>query len=130
VRLLGTANDVLARRQRQISERLQLVTTLLRTKCPDWTWSPPRGGLSIWVELPRGCSSSELAEAARHHGAAVSSGRVTSPGGKFDDHLRIPLGEDPPVLAEGIDRLAKAWYQQAHVSRMSDDDVTTLARVG
>jgi DNA-binding transcriptional MocR family regulator len=112
-RLIDDIDLVRARRHAQIRERVELLATLLGRSLPDWSWKKPRGGLSLWARLPTAASASMLEEIARDEGLLISSGRVTSPVGGFDDHLRIPFGKDAPVLVEGVERLARAWRRYA-----------------
>jgi hypothetical protein len=44
---------------------------------------------------------------------AIVPGTANSPEGRFHDHLRLPFVADPPIVAEGIQRLAAAWREYA-----------------
>jgi DNA-binding transcriptional MocR family regulator len=112
VRLLGEAERVKQRRRREMRERLDRLTTLLSRRLPSWEWSPPAGGLSLWVRLPEG-DADAFAQVALRHGVAVVPGSLASPDGGCKDHLRIPFVLDAKPMKEGIERLARAWSAYA-----------------
>lgn len=108
VSLLGEINTMKHARRQEISEKLALVESLLRTEFDGWTWRSPRGGLCLWAKLPAG-SALELTQVAMQAGVAITPGTVTSPTSRFDDHVRVPFGYQPETLKEGLARLARAW---------------------
>jgi len=108
VRLLAQADRVRQARRREMRERLDLLTRLLRKHLPSWKWTAPAGGLSLWVELPRG-DADAFAQLALRHGVAVVPGTLASPTGGWGDRLRLPFVLDPGPMTEGVERLARAW---------------------
>jgi DNA-binding transcriptional MocR family regulator len=101
--------DAIARQRRpQIAERMRAATSELARLLPEWRWSTPAGGMSLWVRIPRG-DASEFAREAERHGVAILPGSTCSPRGAFADHLRMPCVMEPARIKEGIARLAKAW---------------------
>lgn len=108
LRLLGHAEAVKAQRRREMRERLARLTTLLSRHLPEWSWSPPAGGLSLWVKLPRG-DADAFAQVALRHGVAVVPGPLTSPDGGCADHLRLPFVLEAGPMREGVKRMARAW---------------------
>ncbi len=112
VRLLAEAERVRASRRREMREKLDRLTKLLGRHLPEWEWTPPAGGLSIWVRLPRG-DASAYAQVALRHGVAVVPGTLASPDGAFADRLRIPFVLDAGPMREGVERLARAWEAYA-----------------
>jgi DNA-binding transcriptional MocR family regulator len=112
VRLLAEAERVRAARRREMRERLDRLTKLLTRHLPDWQWTPPAGGLSLWVKLPRG-DAGAFAQVALRHGVAVVPGTLASPDGAFGDRLRIPYVLDAAPMREGVERLARAWEAYA-----------------
>ena len=108
LRLLGHVEEIKAGRRREMRERLARLTTLLSRHLPDWTWSAPAGGLSLWVKLPRG-DAGAFAQVALRHGVAVVPGPLTSPEGGCGDHLRLPFVLEAAPMREGVKRLARAW---------------------
>lgn len=95
-------------RRAHLRARFDLVTRTLRRTLPSWSWDTPRGGLCLWVRLPYG-SASEFVEVAARYGVAIVSGTVASADGGFGDYLRLPFGQEPATLDEGLHRLAAAW---------------------
>jgi DNA-binding transcriptional MocR family regulator len=112
VRLLADAERVRQLRRREMREKLERLTGLLRKLLPAWTWSPPAGGLSLWVRLPEG-DASAFAQVALRHGVAVVPGALASPDGGCGDYLRIPYVLDAAPMREGVERLARAWQAYA-----------------
>jgi DNA-binding transcriptional MocR family regulator len=84
------------------------VSALLARLLPTWQWEHPLGGLCLWVRLPHG-SAAEFAQVALRHGVSVVAGSVASADGSFGDFVRLPFGQEPRVLEEGVQRLASAW---------------------
>src|SRR5262249_31926479 len=112
VRLLAEAERVRTARRKEMRERLDHLTKLLAKHVPEWTWTPPAGGLSLWVKLPRG-DANTFAQVALRHGVAVVPGTLASPNGGCEDRLRIPYVLDAGPMREGVERLARAWEAYA-----------------
>jgi DNA-binding transcriptional MocR family regulator len=49
----------------------------------------PRGGYLLWLELPEGVDSIRLAQQALEHKIGVGPGPMFSPGGKFQNFIRL-----------------------------------------
>ncbi|HEY3531162.1 MAG TPA: PLP-dependent aminotransferase family protein [Nocardioides sp.] len=83
---------------------------------PEWRFRLPRGGLSLWCELPargrRGVAVALAAEAERR-GVVVSPGPVFGVDGGFDSFLRVPYTRPEGDLRDAVDRLAEAWVAVA-----------------
>jgi DNA-binding transcriptional MocR family regulator len=110
VRLLDHIDEVRRLRRAQVQESLDRLEHLLSTHLPEWRWTRPSGGLSLWAQLPYG-SSSELARLAHRHGVSIAPGAVMSARGGFDDYVRLPLGRSGKTMALGVERLAAAWRE-------------------
>lgn len=52
----------------------------------------PRGGLSLWVELPEGLSATALFHAALAENMVIAPGTIFTNSQRFDSHLRINVG--------------------------------------
>jgi GntR family transcriptional regulator / MocR family aminotransferase len=66
-----------ARRVNQaMQERIREVAKALREHLPDFEFSVPQGGASIWVRAPAWVDAGELSLMARHHGVLVEAGDV------------------------------------------------------
>jgi GntR family transcriptional regulator / MocR family aminotransferase len=59
-----------------MQERLALASTALRQHLPDFQFTPPQGGASIWVHAPDWIDATELATVARRHGVLIEPGDV------------------------------------------------------
>jgi DNA-binding transcriptional MocR family regulator len=112
VRLLADADRVRQARRREMRERLDRLTRLLRKHLPSWSWEPPAGGLSLWVRLPEG-DANAFAQVALRHGVAVVPGPLASPVGGCRDRLRLPFVLDAEPMREGVERLARGWAAYA-----------------
>jgi DNA-binding transcriptional MocR family regulator len=110
VRVLANVATLAERAERESSVRRELALEAIRQRLPDWEVTPPQGGLSLWVRLPRGDGES-FARLAAAHGVIVRPGPAASPQGGFRDYVRIAVGEDRDRLSEGIRRLATAWSE-------------------
>jgi aspartate/methionine/tyrosine aminotransferase len=82
-------------------ERLRTAVTSI----PGVTWTEPEDGLVTFPALPLHCSSLGFAEQLCH-----TEGVSVTPGSFFghEHHLRIGLGLDPQLFAEGVERLVSA----------------------
>ncbi len=114
--------------ERLRSQRDGLVAAV-RARLPGFDVPVPAGGLSLWVGLPRRVSSKLVASADAQGLRLLPGSRFySSRGADGEDHLRVPFTEPPPVLAEAVDRLERAWRavdgdlpQDAHVDRRTID---------
>jgi DNA-binding transcriptional MocR family regulator len=105
-----------------LNHQLGVVGDLLRELLPSWRWRRPKGGPSLWVELPSG-SASAFSQVALRYGVEVIPGDLMSPTGDDRRHFRLPYTAEPPVLEETIRRLAQAWQAYA-----PNDDIRGAAR--
>lgn len=112
VRLLERADEVRRRRRVQLTTQRDALATALERDLPDWSWTLPEGGLSMWVRLPHG-DASELAQVALRHGVSLLSGSTLSADGGHPQHLRLVYVHEPGVIAEAVARLARAWQAYA-----------------
>jgi len=75
---------------------------------PDWRFVAPRGGLALWIELPRPLST-ELALVAAGRGLTLTPGPRFSADRTLASRLRLPLTLPPEAVAPAATRLADAW---------------------
>ncbi len=59
-----------------MQERLTLTMQALREHLPDFAFTPPQGGASIWVRAPEWVDAGELALMARGYGVLIEAGDV------------------------------------------------------
>jgi DNA-binding transcriptional MocR family regulator len=92
-----------------LAARRDHFTATLTEHLPDWEWTLPRGGLSLWVRLPNVDGEAFVATALRH-GVAVSPGAVFSPTpSAAGTHIRLSYAWPEPILTQATDLLARAW---------------------
>ena len=113
----GKLNDALAvlalRHRERIIERTQAIVRANLTTARAWfaensdlvSWTPPRGGLLALVRYALDIPSLTLA----NH-LAEKYGVMLAPGSAFDieHHLRLGIGHEPAIFAEGLRRTATA----------------------
>ena len=95
-----------------LNRNLALVSDLLTELLSGWRWHRPKGGPSLWIELPAGTASA-YTQVALRFGVEVIPGDQMSPTGDDRRMLRLPYTAEPPVLTETIRRLALAWEAYA-----------------
>lgn len=115
-RVFDRIDEVVAFTRAAAAERRSIVTDALARRLPDWHWTVPEGGLSLWVGLPD-ADAVQFSRVAARHGVIVRPGPLASPDGGFRDHIRIAYGAPPERLAEAVDRLAAAWAEYAPAAR-------------
>ena len=103
--LLARADAVLPVRRAELRARRDVLAAALP---PAWRFTPPAGGLTLWVELdaPR---STALAAVADRHGIRVAAGPRFGVDGAFERFVRLPYTLPEPVLEEAAARLRLAW---------------------
>jgi DNA-binding transcriptional MocR family regulator len=110
--LLENIDSILELQRAEVRSSLDLMETALRTSLPDWRWRRPKGGRSLWVQLPHG-NAKNFAEFALLNGVAVSSGTTLSHDGGFEDFIRLPFVYPPRIISEACHRLQDAWTSYA-----------------
>jgi DNA-binding transcriptional MocR family regulator len=110
--LLPLRDRVRNERRAQLVVRHRTLAMALERELPSWSRNEPRGGSSLWIELPHGDSASFALEAARF-GVTLAPGPVFSSAERHARRLRLPFVLDPDVLLVGVDRLAAAWSAYA-----------------
>jgi DNA-binding transcriptional MocR family regulator len=108
VELLARIEAIRRARRREVRTKYGRMTRLLKSLLPSWSWTAPAGGLTLWVKLPHG-DATGFAQVALRHGVAVVPGPLASPDGSGTDRLRLPFVHEADTMAEGMQRLARAW---------------------
>jgi DNA-binding transcriptional MocR family regulator len=117
-RVFDRLDEVAARSREAGAERRAVLMAALAERLPDWTWTEPKGGLSLWVRLP-GADAVAFSRLAATLGVVVRPGPLASPDGGFRDHIRIAYGSEPARLVDGVERLAAAWAAYTPAGRSS-----------
>lgn len=104
--LLPQLDDLL---QRRVGELRRQRDHLAASLAQDGTWSftPPPGGLWLWLHLA-GASGDELAARAAATGLAVLPGSAFSPDGRFGSYLRVPYTAPCHTLDQAVTLLRAA----------------------
>lgn len=110
LRLLERLPELVDVRREEARERLETLASALRERLPEWEFSEPRGGYSLWVRLPHG-SGDEFAQVALRHGVAVAAGSATALDDEFIDRIRISYSPPPERLRAAVERLERAWAE-------------------
>ncbi|ONK15782.1 PLP-dependent aminotransferase family protein [Streptomyces sp. MP131-18] len=117
----GGWDEAADQRRAEIRESRDAVVRALRVHLPDWEFTVPSGGLTLWVRTG-GLSGSRIAEAAVRLGVRVPSGPRFGLDGAFEGYIRVPFTVSGPVADEAVGRLAAA-------ARLVADGTATGAEV-
>ncbi|MGI5289566.1 PLP-dependent aminotransferase family protein [Nonomuraea polychroma] len=123
-RLFDRLEETRAERRRTLRASRETLVAALREQLPEWTFTVPHGGGTLWVRLngdaPHGIApgsratplagsgATPLAEAAAGHGVRLAPGPWFGLEGTLEGYLRLPYTQPPQVLAEAVTRLRAA----------------------
>ncbi|NLU76644.1 PLP-dependent aminotransferase family protein [Streptomyces sp. HNM0575] len=102
----GWESAVAARRAGARANRDALVAEL-QERLPDWEFTVPSGGLTLWARTG-GLSGSRIADAGERIGVRVPAGTRFGVDGAFEGYVRLLFTVAGPVVGEAVARLAKA----------------------
>ncbi|MET9297509.1 PLP-dependent aminotransferase family protein [Streptomyces sp. NPDC003077] len=103
----GGWEDAVRIRREQARQNRDAIVAALRRHLPDWEFSVPGGGLTLWARTG-GLSGSRIALAGERLGVRVPSGPRFGVDGAFEGFVRLPFTVDGAVAEEAAVRLAKA----------------------
>ncbi|AXK33313.1 PLP-dependent aminotransferase family protein [Streptomyces armeniacus] len=103
----GSWEDAVAARRRQARENRDALVDALRRHLPDWEFTVPRGGLTLWTRTG-GLSGSRIAEAGEQLGVRVPAGTRFGVDGAFEAYVRLPFTLPGVLATEAVKRLAGA----------------------
>lgn len=106
--LLESEQQPLEERRAILRARRAALLALVADKLPDWRVPSPPGGVSLWAEMPSPVST-RLAAIADAEGVRITAGPRFGVGGAFERFVRLPYTLPEPRLAEGVERLARAY---------------------
>ncbi|WP_163568665.1 MocR-like transcription factor YczR [Fodinicola feengrottensis] len=107
VELLEQADDILPRRNKELADRRDQLTALVRERFPGWSVPHPPGGLNLWIDLAAPVSSM-LALTAGRYGLQLAAGPRFGVDGAFETRLRLPYTLNAEDTVTAVDRLAAA----------------------
>jgi DNA-binding transcriptional MocR family regulator len=97
----------LARRREELRGYRDALAGAVHRYLPDWTFTLPKGGLSLWCRMPEPVSS-RLAVAAASHGVQVAPGSRFGVHGGLERWIRLPFSLPPDKIDEAVRRLSAA----------------------
>jgi len=97
-------------------ERRDVMLESLEENMPEGViWTRPHGGLFLWVELPEGCNTVEMFEAAKKNKVAYVPGVSFYPNGGGENTMRLNFSYcKPEKINEGISRLGAMLKEVIH----------------
>lgn len=108
--LIEHYDDLVADRINELRPAADVVIDGIRNDLTDWTFVPPRGGLSVWATLPERSSATAFVQHAGRRGVLLASGRQFCSADADCPNIRIPYTAPPAVLEEGMRRIVDAWH--------------------
>ncbi|REF01091.1 PLP-dependent aminotransferase family protein [Thermomonospora umbrina] len=106
-RLMARIEAVREERAVQLRERRDTLVEALRALLPEWRFTVPDGGMTLWVRLGAPVATA-VAEAAWQRGVRVVPGPLFGVDGVLEDCLRLPYVLEPAALRTAVERLAGA----------------------
>jgi aspartate/methionine/tyrosine aminotransferase len=90
---------IVERNRKIIGHNLEATKRFVEERCEYLSWTPPRGGLLALLRYELDVPSLELANRL-----CEECGVMLAPGSAFgfEHHLRIGIGQEPAVFAEGL----------------------------
>jgi len=98
---------LLDRRREELRGYRDALAGAVHRYLPDWTFTLPKGGLSLWCRMPEPVSS-RLAVAAASHGVQVAPGSRFGVHGGLERWIRLPFSLPPDRIDEAVRRLSAA----------------------
>jgi DNA-binding transcriptional MocR family regulator len=106
LQLLSTYDQVIRRRRQALKQSAATFARLVNKHLPDWTWQPPDGGLSAWIDTH--VDTDLLLDHALRHRVAFATGPSASRSPSARTHLRACFDRPAVELEAAIIRLARA----------------------
>jgi DNA-binding transcriptional MocR family regulator len=98
--------EIVAYRADWARQRYTAVAAALTAFLPDWTWTAPAGGLTLWARRPGDADSGGFTQAALRRGVAVVPGRLLSVSAERSPWLRLAFTLSPDDLTTAVKALA------------------------
>lgn len=126
VRLLEQAPQIVAARRAQLRSRRDALIAALREQLPEWSFTVPCGGVTLWAELD-GPISGALSRAAEDVRVRLAPGPRFGLDGTLERFLRLPFTLPQAELAEAVRRIAAVRYDLDRGPRPSWRTPTVIA---
>lgn len=124
-RLFDRLEETRAERRRGLRATRDALVSALGRHLPEWTFTVPRGGGTLWVRL-NGDASTPLAEAAASHGVRLAPGPWFGLEGTLEGYLRLPFTLPPQVVRDAVARIALARAQGPTGARPRPDSLVPM----
>jgi DNA-binding transcriptional MocR family regulator len=106
--LFTRLDQITADRVAELLPRRDALAEALRTHLPQWRFTVPQGGLSLWAELDAALST-PLTMLAGQAGVVVVPGSRFGVDGTLERFLRVPYALPAERLETAVRRLAQVW---------------------
>ena len=124
--LLRSRTAVLATRREGLRHSRDTLAAALTEQLPDWRFTRPPGGLSLWCTLPQPLSTA-LVTAAEKYGLLLAAGPGFAADGTLEGFLRLPFTQPADELARAVPLLARAWADASDRQRRGQGRVRGTA---
>jgi DNA-binding transcriptional MocR family regulator len=111
-RVLTHLDQAVELRRAELVGKRDLVEQHLFEHLPEWTFTHPCGGLSIWAKLPQ-ADAGAFAQVALRRRVAIAPGNLFSTTDLYPDYVRIPFLLDAQSLKTGMEQLTEAWHEMS-----------------
>jgi DNA-binding transcriptional MocR family regulator len=116
VRLLAQADTIIAARRAELTAQRDALVAALAEELPEWRFTVPGGGVTLWAELD-GPISGALARAAEEIGVRLAPGPRFGLDGTLERFLRLPFTLPAADLTEAVRRIASVRHDLDRSSR-------------
>ena len=106
--LMRTSPGLTPERRSDLCASRDALVDALRERLPEVTFRMPRGGLSLWCELPEHLDATTVALAAEDAGLLVAAGPRFAVVGGLERWVRLPYVLPPDVMVDAVERLVSA----------------------
>lgn len=106
--LMRTSPGLTPERRSDLCASRDALVDALRERLPEVTFRMPRGGLSLWCELPEHLDATAVALAAEDTGLLVAAGPRFAVVGGLERWVRLPYVLPPEVMVDAVERLVSA----------------------
>lgn len=108
--LFEQIDAIAAGRVALLRPRRDALVAALRAKLPDWQFTVPQGGLSLWAQLPEPLST-PLTMLAGQRGVLSVPGPRFGPDGTLERFLRLPFALPAARLTHAVACLTDSWQE-------------------
>jgi DNA-binding transcriptional MocR family regulator len=126
VQVLARRSEIVTARRHELADRRDALAAALRVELPEWRFTLPAGGVTMWVELDAPVSSA-LARAVEELGVRLAPGPRFGLDGTLERFLRLPFTLPAADLVEAVHRITLARGDLERGSRPSWTEPAIIA---